>query len=48
MMPLAGTSRQWPDCLDAWCNGEDGDADQHVHVTAQTNEVSHVCFPVTI
>ncbi len=42
-MTLAGTGRQWPECQVAWYN-EDDDADQHVHMTARKNAMSHILF----
>jgi len=33
------TDRQWPECGVAWRNGEDNDADQHVHMTDHTNAI---------
>ena len=43
-MTQKGTSRHRPECGAAWCNGEDDDADQHVHMTAQKHEMSHISF----
>ena len=43
-MTQTGTGRHRPECGAAWCNGEDDDADQHVHMTAQKHEMSHISF----
>ena len=40
---LVGTGRHWPEYRVAWCN-EDDDADQHVHLTACSCEMSHILF----